>query len=68
VGTRPTNSILVFDPPSPKVRAAGHLPLAVSNAAAATADGTGYLIGGLGSGGETLASVIEVRLRVPRPR
>ena len=65
MGASPTSRILVFDPSSRKVRPAGHLPLAVSNAAAATAGGTAYLIGGLGTGGKTLASVIEVRLRRP---
>ena len=63
--TSPTNRILAFDPSSPKVRPAGHLPLAVSNAAAGTAGGTGYLIGGLGTGSKTLASVVEVQLRTP---
>jgi hypothetical protein len=57
-----TDRVLSFDPQTGKVRSAGRLPLAVTNAAATVVGDRGYLIGGLGAHGETLASVIEVRL------
>ncbi len=38
------------------------LPYPVQNAAAATAGGTGYLIGGLGASGSTLDSLATVKL------
>lgn len=54
-----------FDPGSGKVTAAKPLPLAVSGGAVAVAGSgdTAYLVGGTGSGGEALASVLALSLR-----
>jgi hypothetical protein len=62
-GGAASDRILSFEPSSDTVRAAGTLPTPVSNAAAATAAGAGYLIGGLGRGGSLLDSVVRLKVR-----
>ena len=52
-----------FGPASGRASAEGRLPLAVSGGAAATVGSTGFLIGGKGAGGETLRSVVALRLK-----
>jgi N-acetylneuraminic acid mutarotase len=65
-GENPTDEILSFNPSTKRLRSAGRLPFAVTNAAATATGGIGYLIGGLDVEGNSLSSLIEVRL-MPRP-
>jgi hypothetical protein len=61
-----TNQVLEFDASSRALKRAGRLPRAVTNAAAATSAGTGYLVGGLGADGAALDSVITLELRAAK--
>ena len=53
--------IASYDPASGRLRAAGELPLAVSNAAAAPSGGVAYLVGGIGAGERTLDTIVAAR-------
>jgi PQQ-like domain/Kelch motif len=57
----PTATTWRFDPGSGRLTRASPLPLAIAGAAVAPESAT--LVGGTGAGGETLATVVELRLR-----
>ena len=57
-----------FDPASGRVTKAPTMPLAVAGAAAASDGRSAYLVGGTGTGGKALASVIGLRLAPCRRR
>jgi hypothetical protein len=61
VGGTGTDRILRFNPFRNVALPAGRLPMPVYDAAAATFNGRAYLIGGIGSGGSSLDSVIALR-------
>ena len=61
-GATATDRILAFDPASKRISVAGRLPYPVMNAAATTAGGVGFLIGGLGAAGTALDAVATIRL------
>jgi hypothetical protein len=62
-GGVPSDGIVAFNPTSGRAETtAAKLPHAVTNAAAAVAHDTGFLIGGLGANGTALDSVITIRL------
>jgi hypothetical protein len=56
-----SDQILRFDPSRGAGVRAGRLPWAVFDAAAGVANRVGYLVGGIGAGGASMASVIAVR-------
>jgi hypothetical protein len=60
-----TDQILRFAPASARARPSGHLPRPIQNATAATEGGVGYLFGGLDPQGETVSSIVTLKL-VPR--
>ncbi|HEX5525749.1 MAG TPA: kelch repeat-containing protein [Solirubrobacterales bacterium] len=62
-----TNSAWRFDPASGKVAKAPPLPIAVAGGAAVSNGKAAYLLGGTGAGGETLDSVVALRLQAAKP-
>ena len=56
----PSDRILRFDPSSGATRPAGRLPMALYDAAAGSAAGVGYLVGGIGSQGTSVDSVVAL--------
>jgi outer membrane protein assembly factor BamB len=52
-----------FEPAAGRAIPAGRLPLAIASGAAAAAGPAAYLIGGKGTGGETLRSVVVLRVK-----
>jgi hypothetical protein len=61
VGGAASDRILRFNPDRKIALPAGRLPQAIYDGAAGTYRGRAYLIGGLGSGGTPLDSVITLR-------
>jgi hypothetical protein len=57
-----------FDPATHKVSPAHPLPEPVAGGAAATVGDAAYLVGGTGSGGEAVATVVELGLRAVQPK
>ncbi len=67
----PSDRIWRFDPGKKQVTAAGTLPRATADGAAATVGSTAYLIGGTGAGGTALADIVKlevVRKKVAPPK
>ncbi len=62
-----TNQAWRFDPASGKVAKAPSLPIAVAGGAAVGNGKTAYLLGGTGAGGETLDSIVSLRLQAAKP-
>jgi N-acetylneuraminic acid mutarotase len=62
-----TDAAWRFDPASGRVSKAPPLPIAVAGAAAVGNGKAAYLLGGTGAGGETLSSVVSLRLQAAKP-